>query len=265
MKLQVHNVCFSYGVKKVVDDISLHVMKGEMIGIIGPNGSGKSTILKNIYRLLQPDNGNILLNDENLARIKPKQAAQKMAVVGQEHHIPFDYTVKDIVAMGRHPYKRLLDWDTPEDMRVIDDALRQVSMEHKRHANYTSLSGGEKQRIILARALAQQADFLILDEPTNHLDIQHQLQIFELMKQLDVTVLAAIHDLHLAALYCDRIYVMKEGKMVASGTTTEILTTDLIFDVFDVHCDIIQHPVTKRPSIHYLPKSVTKRKEKTDE
>ncbi|MEI3605259.1 heme ABC transporter ATP-binding protein [Pseudogracilibacillus sp. SE30717A] len=262
MHLRVENISFSYQEeKKILDNINLHVEKGELVGIIGPNGSGKSTILKNIYRVLKPDEGAVFLDDEAVYQMHVKKAATKLGVVGQENSIPFDFTVGDIVAMGRGPHKGLLESDTEEDQRIVMNALKQVDLEHLIYQDYRQLSGGEKQRVIIARVLAQQTDFLILDEPTNHLDIHHQLQIFDLVKNIGVTVLAAIHDLNLAALYCDRIYLLKDGKLVTAGTPETVLTEKNIGDVFGIHTDIMIHPITKKVSITYLPESLAETEE----
>lgn len=257
MKLQVEHLSFSYQEeKKIIDDIHLHVKKGELVGIIGPNGSGKSTILKNIYRALKPDSGAVFLDGEAIYKMSSKKTAKKLGVVGQENSIPFDFSVGEIVAMGRSPHKKLLEGETEEDKKIVVNALKQVNLEHMIYKNYMHLSGGEKQRVIIARVLAQQTEFLLLDEPTNHLDIHHQLQIFDLIKELGVTVLSAIHDLNIAALYCDRLYIVKDGKIVAFGTPVEVLTKEIILQVFDIHTDVIIHPLTKKVSITYLPESL---------
>ncbi|WP_110926696.1 heme ABC transporter ATP-binding protein [Bacillus massiliglaciei] len=256
MRLQVKHLYFSYEEKAILEDISLHVSKGEFVGIIGPNGSGKSTVLKNVYRALKPDAGAVLLDGEDLYRMNVKKAARSMGVVGQENAVPFDFKVEEIVAMGRNPHKRLFDTDTQADREIVADALRQTGMEHMAKRDYVRLSGGEKQRVIIARVLAQQTDFLLLDEPTNHLDIHYQLQMFDLVKGLGVTVLSAIHDLNIAALYCDRLYVLKEGRLYQAGTPEEVLTPELISAVYGIRADVIVHPITNKVSITYLPNSL---------
>lgn len=262
MKLHVEDLNFSYNEKKIIENISLNVEKGEFIGIIGPNGSGKSTILKNLYRALQPDTGAIFIDDKDFNKMSVKEAATLMGVVGQENILPFDFKVEEIVAMGRSPHKKLFDGDTKEDQEIIQNALKQTGIEFMAKRNFLHLSGGEKQRVIIARVLAQQTRFLILDEPTNHLDISYQLQMFDLVKGLDITVLSAIHDLNIAALYCDRIYVVKEGRLYKEGTPEEILTPELIYDVYGTRADVIIHPITNRVSITYLPESLNKARER---
>lgn len=256
MRLQVNHLCYSYDEKKILEDISLNVAKGEFVGIIGPNGGGKSTILKNLYNALQPDTGAVLIDGEDLYKMKAKKAAKILGVVGQENEVPFDFKVEEIVAMGRSPHKSLFDGDTKEDHEIVMDALKQTGMADMAKRNFSRLSGGEKQRVIIARALAQQTDFLLLDEPTNHLDINYQLQMFDLVKGLGVTVLSAIHDLNIAALYCDRIYVLKAGRLIKAGSPEELFTPELISEVYGIKADVIIHPITKKVSITYLPKSL---------
>ncbi len=253
MRLQVTDLCYAYGQKKAADHVSLHVDAGEFVGLLGPNGSGKSTVLKNIYRGLRPDSGEIMLDGEDLLSMSYRKSALKLAVVGQEHEIPFDFTVEEIVSMGRSPHKRLFDLDTPQDKEIVRQALERLGMEDLAKRSYLHLSGGEKQRVLLARALAQESDFFILDEPTNHLDIRYQLQIFEFIKQLHVTVLSAIHDLNMAALYCDRIYVLQDGRVALDGTPEEVLTPQNIFAIYGVRSTVETHPITGKLSITFLP------------
>lgn len=256
MRLEVKGLTFSYGEKDTIKDVSIQVRKGEFVGLIGPNGSGKSTVLKNVYRGLIPDQGSILLDGENLLKMSYRKSAQKMAVVGQENEVPFDFSVEEIVAMGRSPHKKIFDIDNAHDKEIVHHALEHVGMERMAKKNYLNLSGGEKQRVIIARAIAQESDFMILDEPTNHLDISYQMQVFDFIKRLNVTVLSAIHDLNLAALYCDRIYVLKKGKIVLCGTPEEVLTPEHIYDIYGTNSSVIKHPITGKMAITYLPAGI---------
>ena len=158
--------------------------------------------------------------------------------------------------MGRTPHKKLFDVDNAHDKQIVHHALEHLGMENMAKRNYLHLSGGEKQRVIIARAVAQESDFLILDEPTNHLDISYQMQIFDFIKRLKVTVLSAIHDLNMAALYCDRIYVLKNGRIVLQGTPEEVLTAENIYDVYGVRSSVEKHPITGRLSITFLPAEI---------
>lgn len=255
MKLSVEDLCCSYEKQPVLTDLSLLAENQQFVGIIGPNGSGKSTLLKAIYRALKPESGEIKIDDTPLKVMSYKESAQKMAAVGQENELPFDFRVEEIVQMGRYPAKRFFDNETPEDAELVAKALEQLGITHLAQRNFQHLSGGEKQRVLIARALAQNTDLLILDEPTNHLDIHYQLEIFELLNRLPLTVVSAIHDLNIAAMYCDYLYVMEEGEILTSGTPTEVLTPAALKQVFQVNAEIQLHPVLKRPTITYLPKS----------
>lgn len=257
MRLSVENLSYSYGGQgDAITDVCLSVDRGEFVGLIGPNGSGKSTVLKNIYRGLTPDRGSILLDGEDLMKMPFRKSALKLAVVGQENDVPFDFLVEEIVAMGRTPHKKLFDVDNAHDKQIVHHALEHLGMENMAKRSYLHLSGGEKQRVIIARAVAQESDFLILDEPTNHLDISYQMQIFDFIKRLKVTVLSAIHDLNMAALYCDRIYVLKNGRIVLQGTPDEVLTPENIYDVYGVRSSVEKHPITGKLSITFLPAGI---------
>lgn len=257
MRLQVEDLTYSYGEKEAADHVSLQVDEGEFVGLIGPNGSGKSTVLKNIYRGLRPDSGTITLDGENLLTMSYRKSALKMAVVGQENEVPFDFLVEEIVAMGRSPHKKLFDIDDVHDRAIVYHALEHLGMEKMAKRNYLRLSGGEKQRVLIARAIAQESDFFILDEPTNHLDISYQMQIFDFIRRLNVTVLSAIHDLNMAALYCDRLYVLKEGRVILEGTPEEVLTPEHIYEVYGVRSSVVKHPVTGRMAITFLPAGIS--------
>ncbi len=258
MKLKVEDLCYSYGDGDALKGIDLEVEEGEFVGLIGPNGSGKSTALKNIYRGLKPDSGSILLDGEDLLSMPFKKSALKMAVVGQENEVPFDFMVEEIVAMGRSPHKKLFEIDNEDDKYMVHHALEHLGMENMAKKNYLHLSGGEKQRVLIARAVAQESDFYILDEPTNHLDISYQMQIFDFIKRLNVTVLSAIHDLNMAALYCDRLYVLKNGEIVLSGTPEEVLTEENIMNVYGVRSSVTTNPITGKVSITFLPAGINK-------
>jgi iron complex transport system ATP-binding protein len=259
-RLVINNLQFSYTDTLAIDDITIAVQKGEFVGIIGPNGCGKSTVLKNIYRALTPDAGSITLDSRNIVKMSYRETALKLAVVGQENEVPFDFLVEEIVAMGRSPHKKLFDPDTAEDARIVHHALEHIGMADMAKRNYRHLSGGEKQRVLIARVIAQESDFLILDEPTNHLDASYQIQIFDFVKrrsaEAGVTVLSAIHDLNMAALYCDRLYVLKEGRVVLSGTPEEVLTPERIFSIYGVRCDTAVHRITGKPVITYIPEKI---------
>lgn len=256
MTLDVQDVGWSVDAQQIITNIHLTVEAGAFVGLLGPNGSGKSTLLRCIYRSLKPDAGTISLDGENLLAVPSREAARRMAVVLQESPVQFDFTVQEMVLMGRTPHKSAFDPDTANDWEIVVGALAQVNMLDSAERSFSTLSGGEKQRVLIARALAQQSQFLVLDEPTNHLDIRYQLEILDIVRGLRVTTLTALHDLNLAALYCDRLYVLSEGHVVASGTPDNVLTADLIYEVYGVRADVAPHPVTGKPHITYFPASV---------
>ncbi|KWX88938.1 ABC transporter [Paenibacillus riograndensis] len=252
MNLNVEHLSVSFANANIVKDVSLKVRNKQFVGLIGPNGCGKSTLLKSIYKVIKPSQGKVSLAEMNLMKSSPRLVAQKLGVVGQFNELSFDFTVREMVAMGRTPHKGMLETDNQEDANIVSAALHKVNLEGYANRRYNSLSGGEKQRVILARGLAQQPEFMILDEPTNHLDIKYQLQILNIVKKLDIGILAALHDLTLAAEYCDYLYVMKKGQVAACGKPEDILTKELIGQVFDVACETYRNPVTGALGIAYL-------------
>lgn len=237
----------------ILNGINIDVKNKEFVGIIGPNGSGKSTLLKCIYRTLKPSGGIVKLDDIDLNDLSVKESSKKIAVLSQHNNYSFDFTVRDIVLMGRSPHKKFLERDSKEDYDIMYDALKKVDMLNFLDRSFHTLSGGEQQRIILARALTQQTDCLILDEPTNHLDIKYQLQIMNIVKNLGIEVIAAIHDLNIAAMYCDKIYVLKGGDILAYGKPKDILTSDLIKEVYEVEAYISEDSSTGLINICYRP------------
>lgn len=240
MEIRTENIRLSYGAKNILKGVSLFGNHGQFVGIIGPNGSGKSTLLKCIYRILRPDAGQIYFDNTAISELSIRESAKRAAVVAQHNYYNFEFSVMEVVLMGRAPHKKPLERDHAKDYEIAADALKKVGMYGMRSRKFSTLSGGEQQRVILARALAQQTSCLILDEPTNHLDITHQIQLLKLVKELNVTVIAAIHDLNIAAMFCDILYVMMEGNIVGSGTPEEILTTEFIRKIYHVETELIR-------------------------
>lgn len=252
MEIRTENVSVAIGKKEIIKNITAKVDKREFVGIIGPNGSGKSTFLKTIYRMLTPDYGAIWLADRELSTISNKEAARQLGVMTQSSILNFEFTVEEVVLMGRTPHKKMMEMDRKEDYTIAYESLKKVGMYHRRDSSFQTLSGGEKQRVLIARALTQQPQALILDEPTNHLDIQYQLQLLETVKNLGIEVFAAMHDMNLAAAYCDRLYVIHRGEIVAYGTVEEVLTEKLLKEVFSVRARISTDKKTGKMSIIYL-------------
>ena len=240
MEIRASDVRAVLGGSQILQGVDLRAERGELVGIIGPNGSGKSTLLKCIYRVLQPSGGAVYLDGRALSEYSYKASARRVAVVAQHNYYNFDFSVQDVVMMGRAPHKRTLDRDNAQDRQMAARALETVGMADFARRSFATLSGGEQQRVILARALAQDTPCLILDEPTNHLDIKFQLQLMDIVKGLDRTVIAAIHDLNIAAMYCDRLYAVREGGVVASGRPEEVLTPELIRAVYEVEAQVLR-------------------------
>ena len=251
-KVQVKNLRFSIDKKEILKDISFEIPKGSFVGVIGPNGCGKSTLLKNIYRLYKPSSGSILLDNKELAKMKDKDCAKEIAVLAQESNTHFDFTVEQIVKMGRYPYKSVFEDYSKDDLQMVKEMLQKVGLESFGERSFSELSGGEKQRTLIARALVQNTEFLILDEPTNHLDIGYQIQLMDLVKGLNITTLSAIHDMNLAAMYCDYLIVMKDGKIIKFGTVEEVINSEMLKDIFGVNAHVGVNPVNKKLQVSFM-------------
>ena len=228
------------GGSHILKKVSLNTSGNSFIGVIGPNGSGKSTLLKCIYRVLQPSSGEIRLDGKPLRSIPIRESARLVSVVAQHNYYNFEFSVEEVVLMGRAPYKRAMERDNAEDFRIVKESLAQVGMSSFAHRDFSTLSGGEQQRVILARALAQQTPCLILDEPTNHLDIKYQLQLMDIVRSLNRTIISAVHDLNIAAMYCDWLFVMKEGHIFVEGAPEDILTSGMIREVYEVDAEVFR-------------------------
>jgi iron complex transport system ATP-binding protein len=232
----------SVSVAGIVHSVSLSAGSGEVVGIVGPNGSGKSTTLRCVYRALKPSGGAVLLDGRDLVSVPLRESARSMAALTQDSQVEFDFTVAEVVAMGRLPHKGAFDRDTARDAALVSSALDRVDVAGLASRSFLTLSGGERQRVLIARALVQEPEVLVLDEPTNHLDIRHQLDVLALVRGVGVTVLTVLHDLNLAAAYCDRIHVLDGGRVVAGGKPADVLTPSLVLAVFGVRAHVVPHP-----------------------
>ena len=239
MNICATDIKMEIGNNQILKGVSIDSKSREFIGIIGPNGSGKSTLLKCIYRTLKPNNGCIMLGRQDISKMSVKESAKKLAVVAQHNYYNFDFSVGEVVLMGRSPHKKSLEPDNSEDYDIVNESLEKVGMLGFKNRSFSTLSGGEQQRVILARALAQQTPCLILDEPTNHLDIKYQLSLLNIVKSLNLTIISAIHDLNIASMYCDRLFVMKNGRIVGMGTPQEVLTKEFIKEIYDIDVEIV--------------------------
>jgi iron complex transport system ATP-binding protein len=251
MELTAKELHVRMGKKEIIKDASVFVKNKQFVGLIGPNGCGKSTLLKSIYKSLTPQSGSVFLDDLNVLKSSEKKVSQHLGVVGQFNEMSFDLTVEQMVLLGRTPHKKLLESDQADDYEIVEEALRRTRLQDYRTRSYLSLSGGEKQRVILARTIVQQPQLMILDEPTNHLDIRYQFEILSCVKQLGISVLAALHDLELAVMYCDYLYAVKDGKIYAHGKPEEVLTPETIEALYQIKCQTYINPVTKRLGFAY--------------
>ena len=252
IKIKVENLKFSIDKKEILKDISFEVPKGSFVGIIGPNGCGKSTLLKNIYRLYKPNSGRIILDNKDLSKMKDKDCAKKIAVLAQESNSQFDFTVEQIVKMGRYPYKSVFEDYSKRDIQMVKDMLEKVGLNNYSDRSFSNLSGGEKQRTLIARALVQNTDFLILDEPTNHLDIGYQIQLMDLIKSLNITTLSAIHDMNLASMYCDYLIVMKDGQIRDFGKVKDVINSNMLKEIFGVNAYVGVNPINNKLQVSFM-------------
>jgi iron complex transport system ATP-binding protein len=258
--LNVDGVECRYGSVKVLDDVSLSVKGGDFVGVLGPNGSGKTTLLKSISRILKPHKGTILLNEADIYSLKSTDVAKQLAVVPQDTSIGFNFAALDIVLMGRNPHMKRFQMESEADMAIARKVMKLTNIWHLAERPINELSGGEKQRVIIARALAQEPKILLLDEPLTHLDIVNQLEIMDLVKDLcvkeNLVVLAVFHDFNLAARYCTSAVMLKKGKVFSAGSLTDVMTSENIKSVFNVDAIVTKHLVTN--SIFVIPLSPQK-------
>jgi iron complex transport system ATP-binding protein len=245
--LHAIEVSFAYrnGGPSVVDGVSLAIERGDLVGLLGPNGSGKTTILKLLGGMLRPHHGSIAFEGRKLADWPRREAARKIAYVPQETHAPFDFSVMEIVLMGRFPHLGPFALEGPADLAVAHQALEATGMSAFASRPFHTLSGGEKQRVVIASALAQEPELLLLDEPTASLDVGHQLEVQQLLSQLNaggrVAMVLSTHDLNFAASLCRRLILVRDGRVLASGPTADVLTPDAVRALYDVDADVHMH------------------------
>lgn len=241
-ELEVKNLAYSYKRRKVLEDICLEINGGQFIGVLGPNGSGKTTLLNNINRWLKPQKGMIFIEGQNIENMSTKILAQNVATVPQETSLDLGFTVEEIVMMGRNPYLRIFERESSEDLAVVESSMKSVGIWELKDRLIGELSGGEKQRVLIARALAQQPKVLLLDEPISHLDINYKWEILELLRKLsrnlEIIVIAALHDINLASIFCDKLVLLKNGKIFKVGSPHEVLTEENLKEVFNVNLKI---------------------------
>ena len=240
--LEIENLTYKIDDSLISDGINIKFEENTFTGIIGPNGSGKSTLLKQIYRVLKPTKGKIFFDGIDIEDISSKKMARQMAVLPQENQSDFDYTVREIILMGRFPYHSFFmgDHDFDVDINLMKKSLDIVGLREQENQYFKTLSGGEKQRVLLARALVQEAELLILDEVTNHLDIGYQYKVLEILKDLNMTIISAIHDLNLAMKFCDQVVIIDKGRIIVTGNPKDIITRENLKEIFKIDAQIIK-------------------------
>ncbi|MDO5425523.1 MAG: ABC transporter ATP-binding protein [Eubacteriales bacterium] len=238
--IRIDGLSYRAGTKEILDRVSLEVQKGRIVGLIGPNGSGKTTLLKHIYRALPPEKKTVYLYGREIETMSYRDSARELTVLRQENQSDFSYTILEMVLMGRSPHRKFFEEDTADDKRLARLALERVGMAHAENRKFTNLSGGEKQRVLIARSLAQEAEILLLDEPTNHLDVHYQWLLMEIIQGLGKTVLSVFHELNLACAFCDDLYVLNDHKIVAQGAPAEICTKEMLADIFRIDADVFR-------------------------
>jgi len=251
----LENICYAYGDTPALDRIDINLSPGRFYGLIGPNGCGKTTMLDILTGNKAPDSGRIFFNKQPLASCRRRQLARQMALVPQDFTIGFAFTVEEIVMMGRHPFIKRFSAPTPRDRELTSQAMKQIGIHQLRHRYVNELSGGEKQRVVVARALAQDTPVFLFDEATSNLDIHHTITIFNIARQLvkneGRTIIAVIHNLNLAAAYCDHLIFLQQGRLITAGPTDKSLNPKTISKVFGVESKISLDPYNKSRQVSF--------------
>jgi iron complex transport system ATP-binding protein len=251
--LTVRGLKFSYKGSAVLDGLDLDVREGEMVGVVGPNGAGKTTLLRLVTGVLRSSGGRILMGGTDMGALSPSERARLVSVVPQNPELPLSFSVLDLVMMGRNPHLRLLQWEGRGDLEIATRAMDITETRHLAGRSLGTLSGGERQRAVVAMALAQEAPFLLLDEPTSNLDLAHQTRVMDMVRDVQRRrgggVLLAMHDLTLAAQYCDRLVLLADGRCYAEGAPGTVLTRESIARVYGTEVHVLSHPQGGTPVV----------------
>ncbi|MGX6447977.1 ABC transporter ATP-binding protein [Patulibacter sp. S7RM1-6] len=253
MSIVAEELAWEAGGRRVVDGVSLEVAPGTTVGLLGPNGSGKSSLLRLLAGVRRPTAGRVLLDGRDIAGMRRREIARRVAVVDQHATTELDLAVREVVRLGRIPHRAAWDGESDADRAAIALAVERTGLRERLDQRWHTLSGGERQRVQIARALAQEPRELLLDEPTNHLDVRHQLDLLALVARLPLTTVVALHDLNLAATFCDRLVVLADGRVVAAGPPAEVLTPALIAEVYAVRAVVTADGPGGTPSVRYEP------------
>jgi iron complex transport system ATP-binding protein len=255
--ISLQELSFSYRTQAVLQDINLEIPHQSLLALIGPNGSGKTTLLRVMSKALRPQRGTVMLDGQPLLSFSARKLARKLAVISSEQHFEFPFSVADVVAMGRFPHLNRLEKMSDEDWKIVDEAMERTCVRDFRNRSISQLSSGEKQRVLIARAIAQQPSILMLDEPNAHLDINHQIAIFNLLRTLNrqhqMTVIVVLHDLSAAAAFCETMVLLHRGRIVRTGTPAEVITEELIQQTYGAEVVVFPSPVGGGPQIAFGP------------
>jgi iron complex transport system ATP-binding protein len=253
--LKIKNISVGYRQKKVIQDLSLNFSAGEFCALLGPNGAGKSTLLKALIKFMEIESGEILLNNNNLQNLSHKETAKIVSMIPQDFQLQFDYKVKDLVIMGRFPHLGYWQNYSKKDEEITENILKQLDLIKYKDTNFSQLSGGEKQRVSIARSLAQETDVILMDEAFVNLDVNHQLEIMQILsginKTQNKTIILVSHNINLASDYCNRVIMMKEGRIIADGKPEAIINEDNIKELFDAELKMIINPGSGKPNLIY--------------
>lgn len=252
--LKLEDISFAYETTPVLKDLSISIQENDFIGLIGPNGSGKSTLLKIMGAILKPDSGSIQFKESPLSKIRKKLFAQSVSWIPQEHPMVFPFKVSEIVLMGRHPYLSPLSFESKEDFEISQRAMETTMTSQFADRYFNEISGGEKQRVMIASALAQNPEMMLLDEPTAALDLKYQIQILSILKNLNVghkmALIMAMHDLNLASKFCNRLILLNEGQIVRDGAPEQVLEKNILEQVYGIEIDLVSNTIDGSIMVH---------------
>jgi len=250
---EAEGITAGYDNRTILHNVSMNIPSNQISIMIGANGCGKSTLLKTMAKLIKPTSGQITLDGKPINKIPPKQLARVLGLLPQSPIVPEGITVADLVGRGRYPHQTLLKGWTKKDYEAVTEAMEIMKITEFANRNIDELSGGQRQRVWIAMALAQQTDILFLDEPTTYLDITYQVEILDLLTDINrkhgTTIVMVLHDINLSARYADHIFALHNGKLVAEGEPSKVITSKLIEDIFGLHCTVIRDPISDSPSV----------------